>query len=422
MTIHLGKDNKEISKIVSYGSENNTILDHFCALLLAISPILQHYRGLYENAGFTVYLIVFPILCLRFLGKVRTGKYSSRCIMAMLPLLLYEFYTAIIHTSSVARILYILFMIFVFLCVACGCINVIYYLKYATMVATVAGGLLILQYISYYVFHYPINLEPHAWLVDQNSSWIKQVVYSSSRLYRPSAFFLEPSHLFLYCFPLICIYLLSTQLTEWRKKKAIFLSVAILLSTSGMGIAVVAGLWFLYYVFYSEANGDYKLDLRKLFSSRTLIIMLLIIAVFIAAYLFIPFIREGVTRIFYNASGSTAIEGRVRLAQNYVSQISGKAIWFGEQGVTSELEFNLSGFFATYIKWGVVGIILTYWFYGQGLFKLKRAYFWLTFVIIVISYFTAHTHGTFYMMYFVILLINGYNELSHTKEKRLSII
>ena len=83
---------------------------------------------------------------------------------------------------------------------------------------------------------------------------------------------------------------------------------------------------------------------------------------------------------------------------------------FGTAGVNADLDFSTSGFYATYIRWGIFGLIFSYWFYIQGLFKLKGAYFWFSALMLLLSFFTAHTHGTFYMVYFVTVLMNGYYE------------
>jgi hypothetical protein len=82
---------------------------------------------------------------------------------------------------------------------------------------------------------------------------------------------------------------------------------------------------------------------------------------------------------------------------------------------------NLSGYHATLYKRGIIGIFLTYLYYGQGLFKLKNAYFWLTAIILVISFFTAHTHGTFFMVYYAFFLINGYYAVNWKKQLCLDI-
>ena len=253
-------------------------------------------------------------------------------------------------------------------------------------------------------------------LVSQNVIWVKNAVNLGAigRTYRPAGFFLEPSHFFLYSFPIIAVLLLSANNNKPRFRTALFLSLGLVLSTSGMGIAVALGLWVLYYALYRNAKNN-NVMISKLLNVLTVLVLLIFGILFLLAYQFIPFFQNSVDRIFVEDETTNAIDGRVRLAQNYVKSISGKAVWFGTPGVTQELNFNLSGFFATYIRWGIIGLILSYWFYVRGLFKLKGAYFWISLIIVFISYFTAHTHGTFYMIYFGVFLLNGYYGISLKK-------
>lgn len=47
---------------ITYGADNNTLVDRFCAFILAISCILQHYKGFYKNAGFSALLAISPYI------------------------------------------------------------------------------------------------------------------------------------------------------------------------------------------------------------------------------------------------------------------------------------------------------------------------------------------------------------------------
>ena len=60
--------------LMQYGSENTTFGDKICALVLALAPILQHYKGIIENAGFTVLILITPILFLRTFKKLDSAS------------------------------------------------------------------------------------------------------------------------------------------------------------------------------------------------------------------------------------------------------------------------------------------------------------------------------------------------------------
>ena len=381
-----------------------TTIGYYCVGTIDI----VYPSGLYQNAGFTVLLIVMPFLLLRLLTK---RVVVNRVLLGLMPLLIFEIYSAIVHSSNISRLMYVLFISLLFIIVASGCVNTGFFLKYATGIISIASGLLIVQYISHYIFRHTINMRPLSLLVSQNLIWVRHSLtnYTARKLYRPAAFFLEPSHFFLYAFPILCILLLSPNMTNYRKRLAIWITMGMLMTTSGFGIFVSIGLWGVYFLLYSGEQRKQRV-ISRFASGRSILLIVVFVVIIILAYLFIPLFQRSVNRVIFASEGSNAIDGRIRLARNYISTISGRAIWFGQAGVSSGLDFNLAGFFATYIKWGVIGVVLTYWYYGQGLWKLKGCYFWMTLIIIIISFFTAHTHGTFYMLYFMVFLMNGYAE------------
>ena len=308
------------------------------------------------------------------------------------------------------RLGYVLLLSWIFICISNGSINISYFFKYAVRIAELATIAIIIQFISHNVLGRTIDFRPLSLLTTQENIWVRTSVNygAAGSMYRPSGFFLEPSHFFLYSFPIITVLLLSVNRNKTDLRTALFLSLGLLLTTSGMGIVVLAGLWTLYFLIYNRVE-DYSLSsFIKQISVRSVVIVLLLVVVFYLAYRGIPFIQSTVDRFLIEDETSNAIDGRTRLVENYVKGITGRAVWFGTPNAMADLDFNVPGFFATYIKFGIFGLLFSYWFYLQGLFKLKGPYFWLTLIIVVISYFTAHTHGTFYMLYFVIFLMNGY--------------
>lgn len=396
--------------LVFYGNENRAFGDKVCALFLALAPLLQHYKGLVENAGFTVLLLITPVLFLHTVKKLNIGLHNRKCFFAIIPLAIFFFYTVLVRDFNGLRFVYVLFMVWIFMCVSNGSINISYFFKYATRIAILATIAIFFQYIAQNFFGRMIELRPLSYLVSQDVIWVRtaEAMRDVGYMSRPSGFFLEPSHFFLYTFPIITVLLLSTKKNKKRFRTALFLSLGLLFSTSGMGIAFLMGVWLLYFALYRKSADGGNVRISNLFTVRNVVLIVVFAFVVLLAYRLIPFFQHSVDRIFTEEETQNAIDGRVRLARNYVRRISGSAVWFGTPNVRDELEFNLSGFFATYIKWGVFGLIFSYWFYIQGLFKLKGPYFWLSLIIVVISYYTAHTHGTFYMLYYVLFLMNGY--------------
>lgn len=409
--------NNEILRTESKSS----VVDKICAFLLVMSPILQHYQGLLRNAGFTILILLCPFLAIKVMNIL---KKNIRISVAIIPLILYEFYTAFhIDAFSVMSLAYAAYIIILFLCVATkGCIDGKLCIKYSLVVAKIASILVIAQTVSYYLLDYYIRCIPVDWLLPDSDMWLNRVVNgvtSAGALFRPSSIFLEPSHLVLYTFPHVCICLLSSNKDI---KSAVIVSLGIGLSTSGMGIGCLLLLWGVYFIFYSNKNKDLHL-LQKIFSVKTMVVVLSLLIMFCCLYLFVPVFKETVDRIFVGSIGhSSAIDGRTRLANILIKELKGKELLFGVAEIDDRvITFNMAGFHATLYKWGIVGVALSYWFYVRGLFKLKNAYFWITIVILILSFFTVHTHGTFYMIYFIIFLLDGYFEKKSVRDGKSKV-
>lgn len=414
---------------ITYGANNNTVIDKLCAFIFAISAILQHYKGFYRNAGFSAFLVISPYILMKLLSRLVHMKKTHikksrrnvdvRCLTAIVPLILFQLYKTFSHNISFSKLLYGAFMLVFFLAIACGCINIRYFVRYASYISYTAGICLIVQYILYYLLHFHLQFVPTSLLLPESSVWIMgaktgliSITGRNNGFYRPSAFFLEPSHLFIYCFPILCLLLMSPDMKPWRMKMAIVITAGMVLSTSGMGLGVSVGLWGVYFALFRNGKSDENIaKIRNIFSVRNISIIILFFIVLIVMYFEMDIFKNIVDRIFNAGSNSksTAIDGRVRLARMLVGGLSGKSLIFGVTDNVSDIEFNLSGFYATLYKYGITGIAFSYAFYIQGFFRLKGAYFWLTCVIVVISFFTAHTHGTFYMMYYIIVLMEGYH-------------
>ena len=86
-----------LNPIASLGAQNTTWLDKLCALMFALAPIFQHYYGLYENMGFTLYLLIMAILGLKLL---KAGRIDLKRMIPIIPLLLYELYTIVMRINS----------------------------------------------------------------------------------------------------------------------------------------------------------------------------------------------------------------------------------------------------------------------------------------------------------------------------------
>lgn len=396
-------------------NKNHISPEAFVALIVVLAPILQHYKGLYENAGFTAILLaaVFIFYKLFLIVKARAfTKTQKDRLLAVIPILLFLGYTAINRGFSFSRILYAGFFGLVYIAIALDCVDLKRVLRYAFYVCCAATVVLLIQYFCYYVVRFKLQLIPVSLLHEESERWVERSTSTKiGGFYRPSGFFLEPSHVFLYFFPSIAFLLFMPKMSMRRIISAMFLTLGVVLSTSGMGIAVAAGLWAIYILLYSaKGNRENKPQFSNLLTKRTLIMIGVFLCALVVAYFTIDIVRNTVNRIFVNDSGSTAIAGRVRRTLNHMKKMSARdlIIGYSKDVAVSEFDFNTAGFFATLFKQGIIGVILSYWFYLRGLRNLHSANFWYTLVIVFISFFTAHTHGTFYMLFFACFQMYGY--------------
>ena len=397
-----------------FGSELTTLMDLVCAILLALSPLLQHYKGLLQNAGYTAFLICFPWLFIRLIINIRNGLKLTPQFYAVIPLIIYFFYSAFIHNVGFKKSMYSLFMVGMLVFISLKCVNVNYVIKSALFICALASILLIIQYICFYILGFHLVSVPISLFLEESSSWIlgaQTGLYNIrggyNGFYRPSAFFLEPSHLAIFFTPCLCILLINLPKTKTNVKLAILLTLGILLSTSGLGIIIAVAIWGLFILFYYNRK---SFDSKALITTSKLVLFFAFVAIFLVLFISVDTLRNALIRIFVEKDTSSAIGGRVNQAFDLIKEMRGSSWIIGVTDDASDIIFNLPGFFATIYKKGLIGLLLSYIFYSKGLFKSKGPYFWLSFIIIILSFFTAHTHGTFYMMFFIMFLVEGFSK------------
>ena len=409
MAIHIKIGQGEYRKILSFGAGNNLVLDRICAFLLALTPILQHYKGLVENAGITVLIAVLPWILFRSYRKIRSVRFSE--IGIVLGLVLFTIYKTFIHGASVMNIAYCVVISLYFLAAASGGINIRYLIMTAGRIAILASVLVILQTMLYYLFHFHLQLVPTSLLLPESNQWVAGAQTGligingvRGTLYRPSAFFLEPSHLFLFSFPLLFTMLFSQGRTRWKRNRAIILSIGMLMSTSGMGVLTVICAWL---VFFALSSGKFnQFSVRNLLKAKNFIMVIAFIAIGLIVCVSVPVIRSSIMR-FLDSSTSGAIAGRSRLATALIRTLGGKSLLTGVTNTLEGIEFNMPGFSATLYKSGIIGVVLSYTTYFCGLIKLRKQYFWISLLVILASFSSAQTHGTFYMFFYVFFILEG---------------
>lgn len=478
-----------VNKLSNYpmlGCNNSNIVDMLVSLLLVISPLLQHYKGIGVNAGFLVLILCLPYIGIKLLLGFKSLPWKNALVV--LPLVLFQVFRVIAHGTTFMEIAHACVLCGYFIAIALGGINLKYAARWAYVVAMAAGISIIIQSICYYLFDFHLQLVATEFLLDESDAWVKLTQTGfigvngvASAFYRPSAFFLEPSHMFLYFIPNLFLLLLTPEMNWVKRFSAVILSVGLLLSTSGMGIALVAGAWLLQLGFSSGKEN--LLRFKNLFTKQNILRCVAFVLIFAVIALILPFLRYSILRVFVGSQtvnnmitaekneketkptrptettaqpvqtdvteqtvsnptvptettktteateatvptqptqapektptthknpGSTAISGRTERAISLIRyRMFGSQYLIGVSDSVDNINFNLPGFFATMYKYGIIGTLLSYIFYLCCAIFAKGAYRWAAIIILAISFFSAHTHGTFYMLLYVLILMDG---------------
>lgn len=394
-------------------------MDRLCAILLALCPLLQHYVSPLFNAGITVMVLVAGYLMARMLLGVAHFRWSYLGFVT--PMIIYQVFRIINHGTTVTELGQSLVFIVFMVAVAFGAIDTKMLLKACRFICLLAAGFLVLQYIFFYLFDIHLQVVPTQYLIPMADKWVlvaesglAGVTGRIGALYRPSAFFLEPSHAYLFMFPHVILLLFNEKITKKTLGQALLISLGVLLTTSGMGIAAIMGTWGLFLVFRDERDGSFHF--KNILRKRNLIAIGLLITAFVGAVVLVPSIQQAVLRIFIpGATGKTAIDGRVDNALLLIKDMTPLQWVFGISDNTHGVSAHMPGAMDILYRHGLVGCLLSYELYTKLIIKLPVAYKLIGAVVLVTSLFSAHTHSTVGMLYYVLILMDGFHGVDEQK-------
>jgi len=403
-------------KVRKYSADRPIIrnLDRVAASLLAFCPVLQHYQAPLYNAALTVMVLLVPYLLWRMTFRVK--DFQLKELMPVWALVGYMVFRVVDHGTSVTELGQSAVLTVLFVAAALGCIDIKWMCRTGLVVSCVASGILIVQTVVFYLTGFHIQVVPVSALIDTADQWILSArtglagvtgVIRTNGFYRPSAFFLEPSHAYIYMFPHLLVVMFGKKHNMKELGLAALMTVGLGLTTSGMGIAVACCAWALYFALFNEQEQTFSL--RNLARRRTKTVLILAVVGFAGAMIVLPPLRRAVVRIFTSsATGSSAIGGRVRSAITAISSLSPKQWIIGVSDTTHGMSSNMPGAVAALYRHGLIGMFLSMEFYTKSMWKLKMPFWVAALVIFGTSCFSAHTHSTVGMMYFVLILMRGY--------------
>lgn len=300
-------------------------------LLLALTPFFRNYRIPVININlatsfFLVMIFVdfFNYICL----KRRDASDISKSVVlpvfiCMTVYLLLEYYLIDVLKignyatagNFLALVLY-LFEIWGLLFVFSNSLLRKMFKKHIIRITLVMCFVIFIQYFLYYLFDITLTrsffVPFSGWYEPSVTEYLNNSSMVIDGLFRPSAFFLEPSHFAAYSMLALGILIFDNE--EKIDRKAVFITVSILLTTSGLGMAASLLLWAM--------KGFRMLgskNRKKMLNAMVFFFAALIASVVL--YFTVDIFQNAVNRVLIN-DDQNAITGRL-WTSTFLNQLSG---------------------------------------------------------------------------------------------------
>lgn len=379
--------------------QNNIQLFDFKALysvVIGVLPVIMSFKIPIINIGFSTALIcLFVVFAV---SKIKIG-YNIALKLVVSAVIAY----LIIRSVQAPFNIVLLSIVYIHLIgFSNGTVDSRITRRTIELVSYACAYIVIIQTLLYYVLGIRSTLLVEALLIDENKYYVANQVMASG-LYRPSAFFLEPSHYAEYC----CIGLLSILFPEKGKtpnmKWAIIIALGCLFTTSGMGMGLCLGIFVAYAIFAQRAKGT------RLFY----IILCLVVGAIVAVLLTrIPFIQVALQRVIGDVDGYNAIWGRTLYWDQLIGTMSPIEKIFG-YGYGSRPTEYMTGVMLLIYCYGYVGIavLLTSFIYIAKKNKNFFTYFVIGIYVALMN--VANLFGFISLVFWYSLLISSSDDLSN---------
>lgn len=357
-----------------------TLSDVFLIIFFLLSLLKKDKKNFnFNNLSLGALCLIYILFTLITL---LSQKNNSQIMDILIRTIRFSFYTIIIIFTS-----YKLF-------------NIKYAFKYIKNISILGTCYIIIQYISYYVFHKVlkgfVSFLPLYTSSYQNFNY---EYFYKSLYFRPTSFFLEPAHFSRYAL-IAVILILFLNKENGKIKHAIFITAGIISSTSGQGIFLVFIVWIIWIVNYIIKTNSYKKLIKStlLFTSFPIILFLLNN---------ISVINYAISRL-QSISETSAIYARLYGFINVINNLDGYTFFIGK-GFGSYIGFWLSS--GSYILYGTgfIGFLLTLYFFVRLFFKSNKTAKILTLCYLFL-FITDDSYFTYInVLYFSFIFYCNYN-------------
>jgi hypothetical protein len=224
-------------------------------LFVALLPILYSYSSGIPGISIAEFILTLFVLY-SFLDKsrFRTHRDNGRIKRVLMFFIVYTVFNAIfcaiiyqIYAIDIlVRTTRLVFYIFCIIRLSMRYIDFKLFCKYSTIVAALCFGFIVMQYISFYSSGVIIN--GHLPFLKLYEESYEGMLARTVSIFRPSAFFAEPSILVWYMLPVLN-YKINGEVEPQKKGNFIWIiliSISMLLSKSLFGLVFVAVIWASY--------------------------------------------------------------------------------------------------------------------------------------------------------------------------------
>lgn len=356
---------------------------HICMALL---PVLYIYNFpvIHFSVG-TILLLVFTPHSMIYIF-MRNRQYQR---INLLIFFIFYLYLIIRGNNDIKNII-LMMSAFINICgMVNGSLRGKYFRDIIETFAVISFAVVLVQTLLHYVMHQNISFVFFSLLQNAYKERYSDVVYHTA-LFRPTGFFLEPSHYSEYClFALISI--LFPENENANMKKAIIVAMGIVITTSGMGI-LFTGVIFCWYLLLNP--GNIKVKIKRFFKWGFLLgCMLLLLN-------FIPFFRSALDRVFStDDKGYNAVEGRTGHWSEAIRSLHDNAVYIGH-GAEKDFGKYLTGLPDTLYHYGIIGLVLQILIFAFMLLRKVNNYVLCSTVVFLGLFCAAHLTGTCLQLFY----------------------
>ncbi|HFI0239512.1 TPA: hypothetical protein ACGPBH_001066 [Streptococcus suis] len=256
----------------------------------------------------------------------------------------------------------IIYIFILMLSTSRGIINKDYFVQIYLKVTKICTYYIFIQVVLYYTIRF--NLPGYINMMLVAEGYGERLDVTSFSLFRPTSLFYEPAHFFEYVIIGVIIYLFRYKVTSKNDIfNAIFLALGIVLSTSGMGILTIAGIfgfWLLQ-----------QLSLTKFIRVRKEMFFLIVIGLIaVAFFLQSGFGQSVLSRLFSTGTNYSALDGRTEIYERIFSFDTGRVLVGSGYGNVLEHYFYPSWAFNLWCT-GIIGSSIIVILYLRAYFQSR---------------------------------------------------